>query len=241
MDLAGKVVLVTGAGHGIGAAITEAFARSGSNVVVNYLASEEAAVDTAGRAEKHGVQALTHKADVSDSNEVSTMMASVIEHFGRIDVLVNNAAAPVERIPFGEPEKLPEEVWDRIMAVNLKGPFLCTAAAVPHLRATGGVIVNIGSIGGIRPRSSNLAYACAKAAIVHLTECLAASLGPSIRVNCVVPGITPTSRVIPGTPTIGPLGRHVAVDDVAAVVVECARNESVTGATWVVDVGAILG
>jgi 3-oxoacyl-[acyl-carrier protein] reductase len=240
VELAGKVALVTGGGHGIGAAITEAYARCGAHVVVNYFSSESAAIDTARHAEKHGVEAITHRADVSVAADVDAMVARAVERFGRLDILVNNASAPVARIPFAEPQALPEDVWDRTMAVNLKGPFLCAAAATPHLRTSGGVIINIGSIGGIRPRSSNLAYACAKAAVVHLTECLAASLGPAIRVNCVVPGITPTTRVLPDTPPVGPLGRHVDIDDFASAVIECTRNDSVTGATWLVDVGAVL-
>jgi 3-oxoacyl-[acyl-carrier protein] reductase len=243
VELAGKVAIVTGGGHGIGAAVAEGLAAEGVDVVVNYAASKDAAEETVGKITARGVRAIAVQADVSSSADVRAMFDRTLEAFGRVDILINNAAARVARVPFGEPENLPEEVWDRTMAVNLKGPFLCTAAAVGPMRANGGgAIVNVGSVGGLRPRSSNLAYATAKAGLVHLTESLANGLGgDNIRVNCLVPGITPTSRVLPNTPTVGPLGRHVAMDDLVRVAVECCRNESVTGTTWVVDAGALLG
>ncbi len=242
MELAGKAAIVTGGGHGIGAAVVEALAAQGVAVTVNYHQSKDAASDTVRRVTQAGGRAIAMRGDVSDSADVRAMVDRTIAEFGRIDILVNNAAAPAVRVPFGEPEALDEADWDRIIAVNLKGPFLCAGAVHAAMRAAGeGAIVNISSIGGIRPNSSNLAYASAKAAIVHLTECLAVGLGPdNIRVNCVAPGITPTKRVLPGTPTIGPLGRHVALDDLAAAVVECCRNSSVTGVNWIVDAGAVL-
>jgi NAD(P)-dependent dehydrogenase (short-subunit alcohol dehydrogenase family) len=147
----------------------------------------------------------------------------------------------VLRVPFGELDALDEMSWDHIFAVNLKGTFLCTRAAVRAMRAVGGgAVVNIGSIGGLRPHSSNLAYACSKAAIVHLSECLAVSLAPVIRVNCIAPGVTVTRRLRPGQPPVGVLQRHVEAADVAAAVVECVRNDSLTGVTLPVDAGAVL-
>jgi 3-oxoacyl-[acyl-carrier protein] reductase len=242
VELEGKVAIVTGAGHGIGAAVADALAARGTAVVVNYYRSKDAAFDTVERLTGRGSRAIAVWADVSDSADVRAMVERTLTELGRIDILVNNAAAPVARVPFGRPELLDEEIWDRTLAVNLKGPFLCAGAVHEAMKMAGeGAIVNVGSVGGMRPRSSNLAYASAKAAIVHLTECLAVGLGPdNIRVNCVVPGITPTSRVLPGTQTVGPLGRHVALDDLSAAIVECCRNSSVTGVTWTVDAGALL-
>jgi ketoreductase RED2 len=184
------VALVTGSSSGIGAAIARALAGSGATVVVNSASSVAAGERLA--AELPGASYI--QADIGDPDQVDRLVAGAVERHGRLDILVNNAGV-TEVIAHDDLEAVTEEVWSRILRVNLVGTWNVTRAAVPHLRARGdGVVVNITSIAGVRPVGSSVPYAVSKAALNHLTLLLANTLGPEIRVNAVAPGGSSTRR-----------------------------------------------
>src|SRR5438034_9188182 len=182
-----KVALVTGAATGIGAAAVLALARAGYDVAVNYSSSEKAARDTAAQAEKLGAKTLVIKCDVADEAGVRAMLASIKKTFGRLDVLINNAGTTASWKP-KDLDTLSLEEWDRVFAVNVRGLFQVTRAAVPLLKEAKGCIVNTASIVGLRPGPQPPPYAASKAAVVNLTKTLAWNLGPEIRGNAVAPG-----------------------------------------------------
>ena len=247
MDLAGKVAIVTGGGTGIGRAISAALAREGAHVAVNYSRSEDDAAATVRELEGIGTRAIAVRADVSRSDEVGAMVARTVDELGRVDLLVNNAGMTVF-VPLPDLAGMEEEAWDRIMAVNVKAPFLCArAVAEPMRRAGGGGIVNIASIAGLKPGGSSMAYAVSKAGVIHLTKCLAVALAPDIRVNCVAPGFVRTrwgerfsEEQKQRMEQTAPLKRSVAPEEIATATVECLRNDAITGQTIVVDAGMLV-
>lgn len=247
MDLRDKVVLITGGGTGLGRATSFAMAREGAHVAVGYSRSRAEALETVEAIGRLGVKAMATKADVSVAREVAAMVEQVTSAFGRIDVLVNNAAFTVF-VPFRDIGAMKEADWDRLMAVNAKGPFLCSQAVVPGMRARGGGrIVNIATVSALRPMGSSIGYSVSKAAVVHFTRCLAVALAPEITVNAVAPGAmltrwfpNPTDEDIRRTKESAPLKRFSELDDVAAAVVMVARNDSMTGQIVTVDAGMTL-
>ena len=173
----------------------------------------------------------------------------MLGHFGRLDILVNNAGWNIG-IPFGELDKLTPEIWDRILETNLRGPFLLSRAFAPELRRhKSGRIVNIASLAGITPSGSSIAYAASKAALIHLTHCLAVALSPDVTVNCVAPGLVEGTRMAERVPEAvkqmaraqSVLGRTGSANDIAQMVVGYCRMESVTGQTIVADGGNPIG
>jgi 3-oxoacyl-[acyl-carrier protein] reductase len=247
MDLTGKVAIVTGGGTGIGKAISEALAEAGAHVVVNYSRSESDAVTTARELEGRGVRSLALQADVSRADDVRAMVERTVEEFGQLHLLVNNAGT-TKFVAFKDLDNMDEAAWDRIMAVNAKGTFLCCKAVVePMRRAGGGAIVNISSVAGQRAVGSSIAYAVSKAAVIHLTRCLALALAPEIRVNSVAPGLVltrwqdhMTEQERRERAAAAPLKRTVAPEEIATAAVECLRNDSLTGQTITVDAGALV-
>jgi 3-oxoacyl-[acyl-carrier protein] reductase len=247
MDLKDKVVLITGGGTGLGRATSLAMAREGAHVAVGYSRSRSEALETVEAVRARGVKAMPAEADVADSRAVKAMVADVVRTLGRIDVLVNNAAFTVF-VPFRDIEGLQESDWDRLMAVNAKGPFLCSQAVAPLMRTQGGGrIVNIATVSGLRPVGSSIGYSVSKAAVIHLTRCLAVALAPEITVNAVAPGSMLTRWVpnrseedIRRTREGAPLKRFSELDDVAAAVIMAARNDSMTGQIVTVDAGVSL-
>ena len=186
--LDGKVALVTGAAVGMGRVIAVALGREGATVVVNYSRSQVDAEETVKQVEATGARAAALQADVSQDADVRKMVNETVKRFGRIDVLVNNAGITAH-VPFENLEGLDDEAFDRLYAVNVKGPFFTTRAVAPHMKRKGhGRIINLGSVAGQRPFGSSIAYSASKAALMHLSRCLAKTLGPEIRINCVVPG-----------------------------------------------------
>jgi 3-oxoacyl-[acyl-carrier protein] reductase len=191
MKLEGKVALVTGASRGIGRAVALTLAREGASVAVNYINGVKEAENVASEIKAMGRRAITVKADVSNREQVKKMFAEVTRSLGGVDILVNNAGILI-------PTSLMETTegdWDRVMAINLRGPFNCAQeAAKLMIPKKGGKIVNISSISGLgcAPTGEG-AYGCSKAGVIALTSVAAQELGPhGINVNCVAPGWTKT-------------------------------------------------
>lgn len=240
--------LVTGAASGIGKSVALALAREGYDVAINYSRSEAAARQVAGEAEKSGARTLLVRCDVADDAGVRGMLDKVAETFGRLDVLINNAGTTTDVKP-KDFEAMTVEEWDRVFAVNVRGVFLVTRAALPLLRASKGCVVNTASIVGLRPGPQPLAYAASKAAVVNLTKTLAYNLGPEIRVNAVAPGWMEGDwmqrmlkdkyeELMARRAKLTPLKRCVTADDVAETMLSLVRsNRFVTGEVIVVDGG----
>jgi 3-oxoacyl-[acyl-carrier protein] reductase len=258
VDIEGKVAVVTGSGSsaGIGRSAVLAFARAGAaGVVVNYArdASAAKAEAVADEARALGAKALVVQADVSRDEQCRSMMDEARETLGRLDILVNNAAATV-RVRFEDLEGLTEEVWDLNVGVNLKGPFYCVRAAAPYLREHGdGAVVNISSIAGIRAvGSSSLAYGAAKAGVINMTMFLARALAPEIRVNCVTAGFVAGQwmeqslgeeryrKALERTSERIPRGRVADPDDVAHAIVSLVTSDFVTGHNLICDGGFLI-
>lgn len=243
-----KTALVTGASSGIGRATAIALAGSGFDVAINYSRSADAAEETAAAARSKGARTLLVACDVSDETGVRAMLAAVEREFGRLDALVNNAGTTTN-VPPKDFEGLSLEEWDRVFAVNVRGIFQVTRAAVGLLRSARGSIVNTASIVGLRPGPQPLPYAASKAAVVSLTRLLALNLGPEIRVNAVAPGWMDGDwmermlgekydDLMGRRAKATPLKRTVTADDVAEVVVNLiTSNKMVNGETIVIDGG----
>ncbi|MFM9882019.1 MAG: SDR family NAD(P)-dependent oxidoreductase [Burkholderiales bacterium] len=249
MSASNLVALVTGAATGIGRSAVMALARAGYNVVVNYASSEKAARDTAAQAEALGVQSLLIKCDVSDEAGVRAMLAKTAEKFGHLDALINNAGTTASWKP-KDLETLSLDEWDRVFAVNVRGLFQVTRAAIPLLKkGTNPSIVNTASIVGLRPGPQPLPYAASKAAVVNLTKTLAWNLAPDIRVNAVAPGwmegdwmkrmlLDKYDDLMGKRAKATPLRRVVTADDVAETIMSLVQsNRFVTGEIIVIDGG----
>src|SRR6056297_635327 len=183
-----SIALVTGGGTGVGRATTLQFARRGYDVVINYSRSRNEALATAADAEAAGARALVVPCDVSDDAAVRLMIAEIASSFGRLDVVVNNAAT-TNFIDHSDLEALTDAMWDRMLAVNLKGAFFVTRAAATLLAdGEGGAVVNISSVAGITGRGSSIAYCATKAGLNTMTKSLARAMAPKVRVNAVCPG-----------------------------------------------------
>jgi 3-oxoacyl-[acyl-carrier protein] reductase len=244
-----KAALVTGGATGIGRSAVLALARAGFDVAVNYSSSETAARETAAEAEKLGARTLLVRCDVSDEKAVRAMLRAVEEKFQRLDVLVNNAGTTAPWKP-RDLETLSLEDWDRVFAVNVRGLFQVTRAALPLLRkGENPSIINTASIVGLRPGPQPLPYAASKAAVVNLTKTLAWNLGPEIRVNAVAPGWMEGdwmkrmlkdkyADLMEKRAKATPLKRVVTADDVAETMMSLIQsNRFVTGEVVVIDGG----
>lgn len=247
------VALVTGASRGIGRSAVLALAARGYDVAVNYAASRAGAEAVTEEVEKHGGASMAVQADVADEAAVVAMVAAVEDRFGRLDALVNNAGTTVPTPP-SDLDGLAMDDWDRVFAVNVRGLFQVTRAAVPLLRRAaqaGGTpaVVNTASIVGLRPGPQPFPYAASKASVVALTKTLAGALGPEIRVNAVAPGWMVGEwmedqlgdnydKLMDRRARQTPLRRCVTADDVAETMVSLiVSNPFVTGEIVVVDGG----
>jgi len=183
--LEGKTVLVTGAAKRLGRAIALAAADRGADVAITYRESAREAQAVVGELGQRGVQALAVRCDITDELHVREMVREVASSLGGIDVLVNNAAN-YETVKF---ENISVAQWDAIFASNTRGPFLVSREALPYLRRRHGRIVNMGSLGGLRPWATHAHYCSSKAAVHMLTKVMAKALAPEIAVNAVAPGM----------------------------------------------------
>ena len=241
-----QVALVTGGGTGIGAATSLMFAEEGAAVAVNYSRSRSEAEAVVASIEATGGRAMVVKADVSDDDQVCAMVDEVVATLGCLDILVNNAGT-TERVPYTDLDGMTDLAWDRIMAVNAKGTFLCSRAGIKAMKHQGsGQIINTTSISAYTGQGSCIAYSASKAAIINITRALAVSHAPDIRVNAVAPGVVET-RWIEGMEEFTephreatPMKRLATPEDVALAVFGLAVNEFITGKTLVVDGGRSL-
>lgn len=245
MDLTGKVAFVTGGSGDIGAGIACALAAAGADVAISYVGYREGADKTAALISAAGVRSLIVQLDQRDPASIDASVEQVLAGLGRVDILVNNAGWNIG-IPFANLDALTADVWNRVHETNLRGPYLLSRAFAPHLRARGaGRIVNIASVGGLRPSSSSIAYSASKAGLIHLTRCLAVALAPAITVNCVAPGLVEGTRLAQRLPEAVAesarrqvvLGRTASIDDIAAQTVMFCRADSITGQVLVIDGG----
>ncbi|MBI2756053.1 MAG: SDR family NAD(P)-dependent oxidoreductase [Chloroflexi bacterium] len=188
MELKGRVALVTGGATGLGREIVAALAARGASIGIGYGRSGAEALQAVVRARQHGVEAEAFPADLSRAGDAERLVNACAEHFrGRLDMLINSAGTTAW-IPFAQVKAVDDATWDRILAVNLTAPFACARAASDLLAAQNGAIVNVASLAGLAPRGSSIPYSVSKAALIHLTLCLAAALAPRVRVNAVAPG-----------------------------------------------------
>jgi NAD(P)-dependent dehydrogenase (short-subunit alcohol dehydrogenase family) len=247
--LQGQTALITGGGTGLGRAIALAFAREGANVAVAGRRLDKLQ-EIAHEIERQGDQALAITCDVTSAQDTARAVAGVAARFGRLNILVNNAGT----LHVSTIETIPEEEWDRLMSVNVKGPFLMSRAALGELRkAGGGAIVNIGSILGLIGAKERAAYCTSKGGVTMLTKAMALDHAhEKIRVNCICPAIVETDLVrglFDSAPdgealrraraALIPLGRMGRPEDVAEMAVFLASRESswMTGAAIPLDGG----
>ncbi len=244
--LSGKSVLVTGGARRMGRAIALSLAHAGADVAVSWRTSQLEAEQTVAAIAALGRRALAIQCDVRSEPSVRAAIASVIATFGRLDVLVNNAAV----FASAALESLTLDQWDAVFETNARGPFLVAREALPHLRAARGRIVNIGSLGASHAWAGHAHYCASKAALHMLTQAMAKAFAPEVSVNCVAPGWIefPASPEFPESSTAEreaarfaaktPMGRNGAANDVAQAILFFASGPHfITGQTLAVDGG----
>jgi 3-oxoacyl-[acyl-carrier protein] reductase len=191
---------------------------------------------------------VQRQADTATRQGAQAMVDTALAEFGAVDVLVNNAGIN-QWVEFTDLDGMTDELWGRILSTNLTGPWLCAKAVAPIMkRQQRGRIVSVASIAGLRPSGSSIAYAVAKAGVIHLTRCLAVALAPHVLVNAVAPGLMEgtgmtanlSDAFIDDTKRVSLLGRSAKLEDVAAQIVAFAASDTVTGQTLPVDAGVVF-
>ena len=236
--LQGRTAVVTGGGRGLGRALVRALAEEGADVAFSYRESRRGALAEAEAVRRQGRRSFTGPADARVPGEVAAFVEEAADELGGLDLLVNNVGV-FRRVSLDE---MSEEVLDEAFDVNVKATVMASRAAAPHMRERGGgAIVNVASLGGLRPWPSHLAYCASKAALVMATRCLAVALAPRIRVNAVAPGVLDppgaedaVRRRIPA----GRFGTHA--ETVEAVLFLLAGGSYTTGEVLRVDGGRAL-
>jgi len=243
-ELSEKVAIVTGAGRGLGWAIAQRLALDGANLVIAEI-DGQSAQEKAAAIRQMKREGLAVQMDVSRWADVESMVKQVMSKFNRIDILVNNAGILG---PYSPVMEYPEEIWDRVVAVHLKGTFLCCKGVLPIMKAQGGGnVVNMASVAGKEGNANMAPYSAAKAGIMGLTKTLAKEMAPyNVRVNCVSPALIETDMAREMTPEQRalliskiPLGRLGRPEEVAAVVKFLVSDEAsfVTGQCYDISGG----
>lgn len=243
----GKSVLITGAGGGLGRQLALDFASEGARVALNYSRSKEAAEEVAQTIRDAGSEAITCRADISNSGDVAAMVEKIVSGFGGVDILINNAGLSLDA-PFLE---MGEADWDRVQDVNLKGPFLLSQAVGRLMvKAKRGRIVNISATSAVVARAGNANYAASKAGLNMLTQVMAIELGPYVNVNTVALGFVDSALVralfspeeIEAAAETVPLRRLTTYEETSDFVRMLASDTAsfVTGQTIPFDGGRVL-
>lgn len=190
-DLSGKVAFVTGGASGIGLAVVERLVANKAKVAINDLAGNPRLASEVERLRAAGHDVAGFTGDVAKPDEVEAMIAAAVKHFGRLDYLVNNAATPGTSapIPVDDFARMDEAFWAKLVSINQIGPYRCLKAAAPHLKKSGGAVVNVASTAGLGYGASSSVYASTKAALILLTTEWAHAMGPEVRVNAIAPHI----------------------------------------------------
>ncbi len=236
-QLRGQVALVTGAAKRIGRSLALALAEAGADVAITYRQSGAEAEQTVADLNNLGIRARAFPCDVRSPESVEECVAAVVKHFGRLDLLINNAGA----FETAALESISVEQWDAMFEVNTRGPFLVSKAAYPHLKAAEGRIINIGSLGGLHPWPTHGHYCTSKAALHMLTQTMAKAFAPEISVNCVAPGMIVNGEISPEYEHFAhktPMKRNGTSQEVAAAVAFFATGPHfITGQILSVDGG----
>ena len=235
--LQGKVALVTGAAKRIGRTLALSLAEAGANVAITWRDSAAEAAQTVADLEALGVEAASFRAELRDPAQIRSAVEAAAARFKRLDILVNNAG----RFETAALENLSVEQWDAMFETNTRAPFLAAQAAYPHLRATHGRIINIGSLGGLHPWPTHAHYSTSKAALHMLTRTMSKAWAPEISVNCVAPGMIVNGEVAEEFEPFArrtPMQRNGTGEDVAAAVLFFATGPHfITGQILSVDGG----
>jgi 3-oxoacyl-[acyl-carrier protein] reductase len=249
INLEGKKALITGGSRGIGRATAILFAKAGCDVAINYINQNEAAGKVREEIDKIGQECLVFKADISQKNDINSMIEGIMQEWGRIDILVNNAGIWT----YGEMGKMSEKAWAETMKINVDGVFYTCNAVVPHMKEKKrGWIISVSSTAAVRGEAFHSHYAASKGALVSFTKSLAAELGPyNIRVNCVAPGWVDTdmSSEVFNDPGFRdkveesiPLRRIPPPEDIAGPILFLASDlaQHITGEVLNVNGGSVL-
>ena len=248
MDLNGKVAIVTGGSGVLGGLICHALAKAGCNVAVLYNQNQTRGETISGGLVEIGVHSEPIQCDVTNSDQVRLTVSGVLDRFGRVDILINDAAYN-KWIAFDDIDGLTSDYWDKILSVNLTGPMNTIKAVIKPMKNQGaGRIVNISSVAGLSPTGSSIPYAVSKAGLNHLTKCMAVGLAPTILVNSIAPGYLEGTKMSESlTPEYkrnalkgAILGRATDKNDVADQVVAFCKTDSITGQTLAIDAGRVF-
>jgi 3-oxoacyl-[acyl-carrier protein] reductase/pteridine reductase len=240
IDLKGKTVFITGGARRLGKSIALAMAQAGANVGFTYLSSEEETTQTLKQLAGFPQKTLAVRCDLREEKEVQQTVSQVLERFGQIDLLINNAGV----FETAKIEEITAEQWDEVFAVNVRAPFLVSQACIPALRKTSGRIINLGSLGGERPWATHAHYCSSKAALHMLTQIMAKALAPEIAVNCVAPGMIDVGEEEKDPALLQRLAAHTPMkkngspqDIVSAVMYFATAPHFITGQILTVDGG----
>ena len=248
MNLDNSVTLVTGGSGGLGSRICSLLAEEGSKIAVGFHSGKQRAESIQGAILDRGGKSIVVQLDQSDPVSINGAVAQVVEQLGSLDILVNNAAMASggHDLPSGDLDAFTPEIWDEMMAVNVRGPYLVTRASASYLRASAwGKVINIGSSLGQGEWYADRAFVPSKASVIPLTRFLAAALAPDVAVNCVAPGLMVetglgsggSEEFVQGWKNRAALGVTTSVDDVASQVVSLCKSSSITGQSIIVDGG----
>jgi NAD(P)-dependent dehydrogenase (short-subunit alcohol dehydrogenase family) len=248
MRLANKVALITGAAMGMGEGAARLFAAQGAAVAVVDI-NLEGAQATARRITEAGGRAIAIRADVCEANDVKDAVESVVSRFGKLDILYNNAGVDIEHAPTADYSL---ELFDRTIAINLRGVFLGMKFAIPHMAGRGGSIINTSSVVAYKAMPGGVAYCASKAAVIAMTQVAAVEYGPAgVRVNAICPGAIETpmladarrrmGNAVDNAASLAPLRRTGKVEEIAHLALFLASDESsfITGAAYPIDGGSL--